>query len=277
MTNKEKEILHYLISNSNDKGEISISDKDLADNCNTTTTTVRTFKSKAQKENIFKYENKKYTIPNDIKVDYSYIVDGIVKDKGLKYSTTEKNVFGYVTDRYNTIQDDDGYTYSTLEYIGKACGITDKSKLIKILNKLVADGLIDMIKGDFNKKQATKFRVIYPIINNNPTINNTPNIENSPTIENNANNTININIDNEILNQILNKVTQLEQQNNDIKQSLHKIHDKFSSVEQCFDMLIDYINEVRSDVDNLYYIQNIQKVKNECAVTIEEIRKVLDK
>lgn len=271
MTNKEKEILHYLISNSNDKGEISISDKDLADNCGTTTTTIRTFKSKAQKENIFKYENKKYIIPSDTKVDYSYIVDGIVKDKGLKYSTTEKNVLGYIADRNNTIQDDNGYTYSTLEYIGKECGITNKEKLIKILNKLFADGLIDMIKGDYSKRQATKFKVLNPIINNNPVINN------NPTIENNANNTININIDNEILNKILNKVTQLEEQNNDIKQSLHKIHDKFSSVEQCFDLLIDYINEVRADVDNLYHIQNIQKVKNECAVTIEEIRKVLDK
>lgn len=278
MTNKEKEILHYLISNSNDKGEISISDKDLADNCNTTTTTIRTFKSKAQKENIFKYENKKYIIPSDTKVDYSYMVDGIVKDKGLKYSNTEKNVFGFITDRNNTIQDENGYTYSTLEYIGKECGITNKEKLIKILNKLFADGLIDMIKGDYTKKQATKFKVINnPTITDNTIQNNNIDTNNGTIIQNQYNYCEGYKEMVELIKEQNNLIREQNKQIEGIKQTLHNIYNKFSNVEECFEMVIDYIGEVRGDVDNLYYIQNIQKVKNECAVTIEEIRKVLDK
>lgn len=249
MTNKEKEILHYLISNSNDKGEISISDKDLADNCGTTTTTIRTFKNKAQKENIFKYENKKYIIPNDIKVDYSYIVDDVVKNKDLKYSTTEKNVLGYITDRNNSFQDDNGYTYSTLEYIGKECGITNKAKLIKILNKLVADGLIDMIKGDYSKRQATKFKVLFGS-NNNITI--TPKTNNIDNTTINSNNNININIpDNSevitLLKQLNGRIDKLETLYQDLKNSLIRQAEKIGNLET-------EIIRINQRLDNMEYI-----------------------
>lgn len=269
MTNKENEILHYLINNCNDNGEISISDKDLADNCDTTTTTIRTFKINGQKENLFKYENRVYTIPKETRIDYSYLVDNITKSKGLKYNATEKNVLGYITDRYNTIQDNEGYTYSTLDYIGKECGISNKQKLLKIINKLVADGLIEMIKGDFSKKQATRFKILFggtvqkdcqnPIINNNP------------TIDNNSNNNININIpDNtEVLNKILQQITEL-------KQSMIYQANKFNAVEGVAKMLLDYIEEIHSDMDNLYMINNIQVPKSEKRINIQEIRKYLD-
>lgn len=267
MTNKENEILHYLINNCNDNGEISISDKDLADNCNTSTTTVRAFKINGQKENLFKYENKKYTIPNDTKVNYSYLVDDVVKDKALKYSTMEKNVLGYITDRCNTVQDDDGYTYSTLEYIGKECGISNKAKLIKIINKLVADGLIGMIKGDVSKKQATKYKVLFgdnvQNVTQNPTI--------SPTIDNHSNNNININIpDNtELLNKILQEVT-------DLKQSLVNQANKFQAVEGVAHMLLQYIDELHHDIDNIYLINNIPVQETVRRVNIEQIRAYID-
>lgn len=266
MTNKENEILHYLINNCNDNGEISISDKDLADNCDTTTTTIRTFKINGQKENLFKYENKVYTIPKETRIDYSYLVDNITKSKGLKYNTTEKNVLGYITDRYNTIQDNEGYTYSTLDYIGKECGISNKQKLLKIINKLVADGLIEMIKGDFSKKQASRFKVLFGDTVQNPIVNN-----NNPTIDNNSNNNININLpDNtEVLNKILNELTEL-------KQSMINQANKFNAVEGVAKMLLDYIEEIHSDMDNLYYINNIQVPKSEKRIKIEEIRKYLD-
>ena len=211
----------------------------------------------------------KLKIPNIVHIypqlNFTYLCDKFEQLKDLSYK--EKQLIGY----FIYIAENQNKQYTTVQMLQKVIN-TSNNKLNMFLEQFKNMNILDYSKGEKGVKGFTfDLKLDNPIINNNPVINN------NPTIENNANNTININIDNEILNQILNKVIQLEQQNNDIKQSLHKIHDKFSSVEQCFDMLIDYINEVRSDVDNLYYIQNIQKVKNECAVTIEEIRKVLDK
>lgn len=265
MTNKENEILHYLISNCNDNGEIKISDRDLADNCNTTTTTIRTFKIKGQTENLFKYDNKVYTIPKETRIDYSYLVDNITKSKDLKYNATEKNVLGCITDKCNTIKDDEGYTYNTLDYIGKECGISNKQKLSKILNKLVDDGLIEWIKGDYSKKQASRFKILFGDTVQNPIINN------NPTIDNNSNNNININIpDNtEVLNKILHEITELK------KSMIHQAN-KFNAVEGVAKMLLDYIEEIHSDMDNLYIINNIQVPKSEKRINIQEIRKYLD-
>ena len=146
-----------------------------------------------------------------------------------------------------------------------------KSKLLKIINKLVADGLIEMIKGDFSKKQASRFKILFgntvqkdcqnPIINNNPTIDNSSN----------NNNNININIpDNtEVLNKILNELTEL-------KKSMICLSNKFNAVEGVAKMLLDYIEEIHSDMDNLYMINNIQVPKSDKRINIEDIRKYID-
>ena len=274
MTNKENEILHYLINNCNDNGEISISDKDLADNCDTTTTTIRTFKINGQKENLFKYENRVYTIPKETRIDYSYLVDNITKSKGLKYNTTEKNVLGYITDRYNTIQDNEGYTYSTLDYIGKECGISNKQKLLKIINKLVADGLIEMIKGDFSKKQASRFKVLFPTKQiETQTINQS---EKSTTFSQCEKITINNYINELELKELKELVINQSKQISDLKDSMINLHKKFSVVEKIADTLLSYIDEVEHDLDNVYMLNNIQRPKPQCKCSIFDIRKILD-
>lgn len=217
----------------------------------------------------------KLKIPNIVHIypqlNFTYLCNNFEQLKDLSYK--EKQLLGY----FIYITENQNKQFTTMQMLEKVIN-TSNNKLNQFLEQFKDEGILDYVKGEKGKRGFTfELKLDNPTISDNTIQNNNIDTNNGTIIQNQYNYCEGYKEMVELIKEQNNLIREQNKQIEGIKQSLHKIHDKFSSVEQCFDMLIDYINEVRSDVDNLYYIQNIQKVKNECAVTIEEIRKVLDR
>lgn len=263
MTEIQNKILAYLVANTNTDNEITISNKELAEHCNVSIPTIQKFQKDSVADGLLQYEKGKYVINENTNVDYTYQISKYVKDNNLNLTTNEKKVLGFITKVCEEMQFDlASISYDT---ISDNCKITIPTAT-RIVKKLIADGLITYEQGDYKKKIANKYKVLFGNTVQNPIVNN-----NTPTIDNNSNNNININIpDNtEVLNKILNELTELK------KSMIHQAN-KFNAVEGVAKMLLDYIEEIHSDMDNLYIINNIQVPKSEKRINIQEIRKYLD-
>lgn len=265
MTEVQNKILAYLIENSNTENEITISNAELAKQCDVNLKTIQKFQKDAVNEGVLSFDKGKYVINENANVDYTYQISKYVKENNLNLTTNEKKVLGYITKRYNDRDNGEEYGFSDLQHIADNCKITPTT-VSRIIKKLVKDSLIEIIKGDWKEKRATQFKVLFGDTVQNPIVNN-----NNPTIDNNSNNNININLpDNtEVLNKILNELTEL-------KKSMINQANKFNAIEGVAKMLLDYIEEIHSDMDNLYYINNIQVPKSEKRINIEDIRKYID-
>lgn len=262
MTEIQNKILAYLVANTNTDNEITISNKELAEHCNVSIPTIQKFQKDSVADGLLQYEKGKYVINENTNVDYTYQISKYVKDNNLNLTTNEKKVLGFITKVCEEMQFDlASISYDT---ISDNCKITIPTAT-KIVKKLISDGLIAYEQGDYKKKIANKYKVLFGNTVQTPTINN------NPTIDNNSNNNININIpDNtEVLNKILHEITELK------KSMIHQAN-KFNAVEGVAKMLLDYIEEIHSDMDNLYIINNIQLPKSEKRINIQEIRKYLD-
>lgn len=263
MTEIQNKILAYLVANTNTDNEIIISNKELAEHCNVSIPTIQKFQKDSVADGLLQYEKGKYVINENTNVDYTYQISKYVKDNNLNLTTNEKKVLGFITKVCEEMQFDlASISYDT---ISDNCKITIPTAT-RIVKKLIADGLITYEQGDYKKKIANKYKVLFGNTVQNPIVNN-----NTPTIDNNSNNNININIpDNtEVLNKILHEITELK------KSMIHQAN-KFNAVEGVAKMLLDYIEEIHSDMDNLYIINNIQVPKSEKRINIQEIRKYLD-
>ena len=263
MTEIQNKILAYLVANTNTDNEITISNKELAEHCNVSIPTIQKFQKDSVADGLLQYEKGKYIINENTNVDYTYQISKYVKDNNLNLTTNEKKVLGFITKMCEEMQFDlASISYDT---ISDNCKITIPTAT-RIVKKLIADGLIAYEQGDYKKKIANKYKVLFGNTVQNPIVNN-----NNPTIDNNTNNNININIpDNtEVLNKILHEITELK------KSMIHQAN-KFNAVEGVAKMLLDYIEEIHSDMDNLYMINNIQVPKSEKRINIQEIRKYLD-
>jgi DNA-binding Lrp family transcriptional regulator len=265
MTEVQNKILAYLIENINTDNEITISNAELAKQCDVNLKTIQKFQKDAVNEGVLSFDKGKYVINENVNVDYTYLISNTLKDKDLTLTPNEKKVLGYIAKRYNDRDNGEEYGFSDLQHIADNCKITPTT-VSRIVKKLVKDSLIEIIKGDWKEKRATQFKVLFGDTVQNPIVNN-----NNPTIDNNSNNNININLpDNtEVLNKILNELTEL-------KKSMINQANKFNVVEGVAKMLLDYIEEIHSDMDNLYMINNIQVPKSDKRINIEEIRKYID-
>lgn len=266
MTEIQNKILAYLVANTNTDNEITISNKELAEHCNVSIPTIQKFQKDSVADGLLQYEKGKYVINENTNVDYTYQISKYVKDNNLNLTINEKKVLGYITKRFNERDNGQEYGFSDVKHIAENCKLSPIT-VSKIIKKLVNDGLIETIKGDWKEKRATQFKLLFGDTVQNPTINNNPTIDNSS----NNNNNININLpDNtEVLNKILNELTEL-------KKSMINQANKFNVIEGVAKMLLDYIEEIHSDMDNLYYINNIQVPKSEKRINIEQVRKYID-
>ena len=265
MTEIQNKILGYLVANANIDNEITISNKELAEQCDVSIPTIQKFQKDSVTDGLLQYEKGKYIINDNVNVDYTYQISKYVKDNDLNLTTNEKKVLGYITKRFNERNNGEEYGFSDVKHIAENCKLSPIT-VSKIIKKLVNDRLIETIKGDWKEKRATQFKVLFGDTVQNPIVNN-----NNPTIDNNSNNNININLpDNtEVLNKILNELTEL-------KKSMINQANKFNAIEGVAKMLLDYIEEIHSDMDNLYYINNIQVPKSEKRINIEQVRKYID-
>lgn len=280
MTEVQNKILSYLLDNVNTDNEIIISNVELAKQCDVSIPTIQKFQKDAVNEGVLSFEKGKYVINENANVDYTYQISKYIKENDLNLSTNEKKVLGYITKRFNERDNEQEYGFSDLKHIADNCKISPMT-VSKIIKKLVSDGLIETIKGNWKEKKATQFKVLFPTVNNNP------NIENNPSIENNANNTININIPdftkcdgfNKLFDLVQQQTELLKQQSkeiSDLKKSIVYHVENFRKVEGVAEMLINYINELEGYIYNMYQINNkhIPKLENKC--TIKDIRKYLD-
>lgn len=270
MTEVQNKILGYLVDNANTDNEVVINNSELAKACNVNLKTIQKFQKDAVKEGILLFEKGRYIIGDNTNVDYTYLVSNTLKDKDLTLTPNEKKVLGYITKMCEEFSE---FDFASISYDS----ITDNCKITiptatRIVKKLIGDGLIAYIQGDYKKKIANKYKVLFPTKNNN-TANNT-----NDNSSNNTNNiTVNIPDNNQILQQILNKLDKIEQENSKLHESLIYQAERYRKIEGVAEILLDYIDEVERDLDNMYVINNIQRPKPQCRCNIKDIRKYLDK
>lgn len=280
MTEVQNKILAYLIDNVNTDNEITISNAELAKQCDVSIPTIQKFQKDAVNESILSFEKGKYIINENANVDYTYQISKYIKENDLNLSTNEKKVLGYITKRFNERDNEQEYGFSDLKHIADNCKISPMT-VSKIVKKLVNEGLIETIKGNWKEKKATQFKVLFPTVNKD---NNTANNTNDNSSNNTNNITVNIPDTNPILQEILStlkeqnkRISTLEKQNSDLKESIINLYNRFNVVEKVADILLKYIDEVEHDLDNVYMINNIQRPKPQCKCSISDIRNIIDK
>lgn len=274
MSKKEK-ILDYLVQNSNNKGEINKPQIDICKEIGVTDTYIRTVFRQLMSDGIIEKQGKKIILLDKNK----QVIDNITTN--LDYSDREKELLQYIYNMYENRDKNFDYICISRDNISKNTSIKNGSHITDYINKYISDGLIEMIKGDYKKKQASKFKFIYNpkviVDNKQTTIDNS----NNNGVVNNIQNQYN-NIDvSELVNLIKEQNNLIREQNKqiaDLKESLQYHVGRYNKViDDVADMIINYIDEVRSDVDTMYQVQNIQMPKPDRKCTIAEIRKYLDK
>lgn len=277
---KETQLLLYYYDNQDVNNEVILNKDDIIKTIPTINKTdIPTLNSTLSKANLIETKQGskriKLKIGNIVHVypqlNFTYLCDGIEQLKDLPYK--EKQLIGY----FIYIAENQNKQYTTMQMLQKVIN-TSNNKLNQFLEQFKDKGILDYVKGEKGKRGFTfELKLDNPTISDNTIQNNNIDTNNGTIIQNQYNYCEGYKEMVELIKEQNNLIREQNKQIEGIKQTLHNIYNKFSNVEECFEMVIDYIGEVRGDVDNLYYIQNIQKVKNECAVTIEEIRKVLDK
>lgn len=273
MTEVQNKILAYLIDNVNTDNEITISNAELAKQCNVSIPTIQKFQKDAVNEGILTFEKGKYVINENANVDYTYQISQYIKENDLNLSTNEKKVLGYITKRFNERDNEQEYGFSDLKHIADNCKISPMT-VSKIVKKLVNEGLIEIIKGNWKEKKATQFKVLFPTKQiENQTINQS---EKSTAFSQCENVTINNYINELEVKELKELVINQSNQISDLKDSIINLYDRFRVVEKVADVLLKYIDEVNNNVENLYYINNIPVEERNNKCSIFDIRKILD-
>jgi DNA-binding MarR family transcriptional regulator len=164
-------------------------------------------------------------------------------------------------------------TSISYDTISDNCKITIPTAT-RIVKKLISDGLIAYEQGDYKKKIANKYKVLFPTKQiETQTINQS---EKSTAFSQCEKITINNYINELELKELKELVINQSKQILDLKDSMINLHKKFSVVEKIADTLLSYIDEIEHDLDNVYMLNNIQRPKPQCKCSIFDIRKILD-
>lgn len=274
MTEVQNKILAYLIDNVNTDNEITISNAELAKQCDVSIPTIQKFQKDAVNEGILSFEKGKYIINENTNVDYTYQISKYIKENDLNLSINEKKVLGYITKRFNERDNEQEYGFSDLKHIADNCKISPMT-VSKIIKKLVNEGLIETIKGNWKEKKATQFKVLFPTKQiETQTINQS---EKSTAFSQCENVTINNYINELEIKELKDLVISQSNQISDLKDCIINLYNRFNVVEKVADILLKYIDEVEHDLDNVYMINNIQRPKPQCKCSIRDIRNIIDK
>ena len=239
MTDIQNKILAYLIDNADTDGEITISNVKLAEQCNVSIPTIQKFQKDGINEGMFQYEKGKYKISENAKVDYTYTIANILKEKSLNYTPNEKKIFGYITKVCCSLLEVAESAYISYQNIMDNCKVSTPT-ISKTIKKLVADGLIEYEQGDYKEKQANKFRLL---CDNNITPKNV-NVDNTSI---NSNNNININVDTSAIQLLLEEQTkairELREENKELKNIIGQLKNSLCNHINKYNRVIDGVSE----------------------------------
>lgn len=274
MTEVQNKILGYLVDNANTDNEIVINNGELAKACGVSIPTIQKFQKDAVKEGILLFEKGRYIIGDNTNVDYTYLVSNTLKDKDITLTPNEKKVLGYITKMCEEFSE---FDFASISYDS----ITDNCKITiptatRIVKKLIADSLIAYEQGDYKKKIANKYKVLFNNVEDMKLQNNNTNVEQNHGTINNVQNQYN-GVGEELLNTLLKEIKEIREENSKLKESLLHQAERYNKIEGVAEILLDYIDEVERDLDNMYVINNIQRPKPQCRCNIKDIRKYLDK
>lgn len=272
MTEVQNKILAYLIDNVNTDNEITISNAELAKQCDVNLKTIQKFQKEAVSDGILSFEKGKYIINENVNVDYTYQISKYVKENDLNLSTNEKKVLGYIAKLCSAFSESDS-TYISYNNITENCKLSIPT-VTKIVRKLIDNGFIACEQGNYKEKRANKYKVLFPTKQiETQTINQS---DKSTAFSQCENVTINNYINELEIKELKELVISQSNQISDLKDCIINLYNRFNVVEKVADILLKYIDEVEHDLDNVYMINNIQRPKPQCKCSILNIRKILD-
>lgn len=273
---KKEQLLNYLLQNSNDKGEIKILQSELSKILDITDVYIRNVFKEFINEGIMEKQGKNIKLINKNK----QVVEATTSN--LNYSDREKELLQYIYDTFQNRDLNYDYVCVSRDMISQNTSIKNFKHITEYVNKFINDGLIEKIQGSMKEKQANKYKVLFGSGNNITGCNITI-VENNTGTINNIQNQYNTTINNEMLEKIFNKITDLEkdvkemkEENAKLKTSLQYHVNRYSKIEGVAEMLLDYINELEGDIYNIYDINNIKVPKLEHKCDIRDIRRYLD-
>lgn len=272
MTEVQNKILAYLIDNTNTDNEITISNAELAKQCDVNLKTIQKFQKEAVNEGVLSFEKGKYIINESANVDYTYQISKYVKENNLNLSTNEKKVLGYIAKLCSAFSELDS-TCISYNNITENCKLSIPT-VTKIVRKLIDSGFISCEQGNYKEKRANKYKVLFPTKQiETQTINQS---EKSTAFSQCENVTINNYINELEIKELKDLVISQSNQISDLKDCIINLHNRFNVVEKVANVLLKYIDEVNSNVENLYDINNIPIEERQYKCSIFDIRKILD-
>lgn len=167
MNNKEL-IFKYLSENSDVNGVLTISNVKLGKEIGCTQQTIIRILKELVADGVIFRDKQTITI-NKSKL----VIDDFLSKRNLKYSNKEKELLYYIYNEYQKKTMEGGFEYVCISYesIKQNTTIT-KGKVIKMyLEKYQTDGILDILQGDYKKKQSNKYKFIFDNINNIDNIN----------------------------------------------------------------------------------------------------------
>ena len=273
MTDIQNKILAYLVDNTNTDNEITINNSELAKQCDVNLKTIQKFQKDAVNEGVLSFEKGKYIIHENVNVDYTYQISKYLKENNFNLSTNEKKVLGYIAKLCSAFSELDS-TYISYNNITENCKLSIPT-VTKIVRKLIDSGFIACEQGNYKEKRANKYKILFPTKQiETQTINQS---EKSTAFSQCENVTINNYINELELKELKELVIKQSDQISDLKDCIINLYNRFNVVEKVADVLLKYIDEVNSNVENLYDIYNIPIEERKCKCTIGDIRNIIDK
>lgn len=162
--NKKELIFNYLLKNIDGDGKITIKNVVLAKEFGFTTQTISNIMKLLEGNGMITRDKKTITI-NKSKL----VIDDLLTKRNLNYSNKEKELLYYIYNEYQKKTMEGGFEYVCISYesIKQNTTIT-KGKVIKMyIEKYQTDGILDILQGDYKKKQSNKYKFIFDIDNTN--------------------------------------------------------------------------------------------------------------
>jgi predicted transcriptional regulator len=230
---------------------------------------------------IFKVETNVYNLDSNISKKFDkhngfYIECDLFKNSNLSPYTVILYSFFKVFEK-------DGFLMNT-KTIDKYLGFS-KLTLYNSIDSLKENGLIKIEKSKF-KNRFKYFALPYTIegeeqedeeILDFPTIEEVLETPTTPTIDNEQIERLNDRLDKagEVVKQQQEIINQQQEQINQLKKSLVTYIEKFNKMDKVFQPLVEYIDEVNSDLESLYCITNNKRAKCESQCDIINLRNIL--
>lgn len=162
MNNKEL-IFKYLSENSDVNAMLTISNVKLGKEIGCTQQTIIRILKELVTDGVIFRDKQTITI-NKSKL----VIDDLLIKRNLNYSNKEKELLYYIYNEYQKKTMEGGFEYVCISYesIKQNTTIT-KGKVIKMyLSKYQTDGILDILQGDYKKKQSNKYKFIFDDIDN---------------------------------------------------------------------------------------------------------------